>query len=49
MVPELHGLEYEERLRKAKLPNMQYRRARGDMIEVYKQLRGHYTTNSELL
>mgnify|MGYP003571891914 CR=1 FL=1 len=49
MVPELQGLEYEERLRKAKLPSMQYRRARGDMIEVYKLLRGHYTTNSGLL
>ena len=36
MVPELRNLEYTDRLRAMKLPIMYYRRARGDMIEVYK-------------
>jgi hypothetical protein len=49
MVPGLRDIEYEERLKKLKLPSLQYRRARGDMIEVYKLLRGHYTTNHNLL
>ena len=49
MVPELKGLEYEDRLKRMKLPSLQYRRARGDMIEVYKHLKNHYTTNQDLL
>jgi hypothetical protein len=49
MVPELKGLDYEDRLRRLKLPSLQYRRARGDMIEAYKHLQGHYTTNQSLL
>ena len=32
----LSGLEYPERLRRLNLPTMLYRRARGDMIEIYK-------------
>ena len=32
----LSNLDYEERLRKIKLPSLEYRRLRGDMIEVYK-------------
>ena len=42
MVPELRNLEYTDRLRAMKLPSMYYRRARGDMIEVYKYLHGQY-------
>ena len=42
MVPELRNLEYTDRLRAIKLPSMYYRRARGDMIEVYKYLHGKY-------
>ena len=42
MVPELRNLEYTDRLRVMKLPSMYYRRARGDMIEVYKYLHGQY-------
>ena len=37
MVPEIKKtLSYPERLKHLKLPTMAYRRARGDMIEVYK-------------
>ena len=36
MIPELKHLSYPERLKKLKLPTMAYRRARGDMIEVFK-------------
>ena len=34
----LGTLHYSERLKKLELPNLVYRRARGDMIEVYKHL-----------
>ena len=36
MVPELHELEYEQRLKALNLPSLCYRRRRGDLIEVYK-------------
>ena len=36
MIPELKHLSYPERLKNLKLPTMAYRRARGDMIEVFK-------------
>ena len=42
LVPELKNLEYGDRLRALKLPNLHYRRARGDMIETYKYLHGIY-------
>ena len=32
----MNGLEYNERLRKLKLPTLAYRRTRGDMIQVFK-------------
>ena len=35
-VPSLKDLEYENRLKKLKLPTTKYRRIRGDMIEAYK-------------
>lgn len=38
LVPGLSLLEYHQRLRKLKLPTLAYRRARGDMIQVYKIL-----------
>ena len=38
LVPGLKQLPYPERLRKLKLPTLAYRRARGDMIQVYKLL-----------
>ena len=42
LVPELKNLEYGDRLRALKLPNLYYRRARGDMIETYKYLHDIY-------
>lgn len=36
LIPSLKNLTYEERLKQLKLPTLAYRRARGDMIEVYK-------------
>ena len=35
-------MSYEERLRTLKLPTLLYRRLRGDMIEVYKIIKGVY-------
>jgi hypothetical protein len=37
-LPALKGLSYIERLRKLHMPTLTYRRARGDMIEVFKIL-----------
>ena len=45
MVPELRNLDYADRLRAMKLPSMYYRRARGDMIEVYNYLHGQYNVD----
>ena len=49
MIPTLKNFAYPERLKKLKLPTLAYRRARGDMIEVYKIVTGIYdlktTTN----
>ena len=36
IIPELKNLSYSERLQKVGLPTLEYRRARGEMIEVYK-------------
>ena len=36
LVDNLNDLEYSERLRKLDLPTLAYRRARGDMIELFK-------------
>jgi dihydroorotase len=38
----MKNLNYEERLRKLKLPTLGYRRVRGDMIEMYKIIKGKY-------
>ena len=42
LVPGLKDLEYEDRLKKLKLPTLAYRRLRGDLIEVYKIMTGKY-------
>ena len=49
MIPAIKDLSYSERLKKLKLPTLAYRRARGDMIEVYKIVTDIYdpkTTNN---
>jgi len=48
MVPGLHNLTYEERLRCKDLPSPLYRRLPGDAIETYKYLH-HYMVNTELI
>ena len=45
LIPELKCQEYCDRLKALKLPSLCYRRARGDMIEVYKYLHGIYKVN----
>ena len=37
---------YEERLRSLKLPSLEYRRARGDMIETFKIIKQYYDHHS---
>ena len=49
MVPGLHNLQYEDRLKKLKLPSLIYRRERGDMIETYKYLTNIYNTDNPWL
>ena len=41
-LPGMKDLTYAERLRKLKLPTLSYRRIRGDMIEVFKIIKGFY-------
>ena len=36
LIPELKGLSYQQRLERLRLPTMEFRRCRGDMIEMYK-------------
>ena len=38
--PHLYEKPYEERLKELKLPSMEYRRKRGDMIQCYKIMNG---------
>ena len=48
LVPGLSTLPYAVRLERLGLPSLQYRRDRGDMIEVYKYTHGLYHTKSPL-
>jgi len=41
MIPGLQGLGYKERLDKLGLYSLKFRRLRGDLIEVYKILKGN--------
>ena len=41
-VPTLKNMEYNERLKKLKMPTLKYRRMRRDMIEVFKIINGIY-------
>ena len=40
LIPGLYGKPYKKRLAAIKVPSMKYRRMRGDLILVYKILRG---------
>ena len=40
LIPSLKGLSYEERLRILKMPSLEHRKRRGDMLQVYKILNG---------
>jgi hypothetical protein len=44
LIPGLKDMTYEKRLRKLKLPTLDYRRTRGDMIEAFKLTSGLYDT-----
>jgi len=41
-------LSYDDRLHCLKLPTLNYRRIRGDMIELYKIITGKYDSNCSL-
>ena len=45
-LPYLKDLSYPERLKKLNLPTLAYRRLRGDMIEIYKIIKGIYDKES---
>ena len=45
MIPGYSDISYEDRLRHRQLPTLVYRRARGDMINVYKYGTGIYKVN----
>jgi ribonuclease P/MRP protein subunit RPP40 len=40
LIPHLYDKPYEERLKELKLPSMEYRRKRGDMIQCFKVING---------
>ena len=48
MLGHLKNLSYPDRLKKLKLPSLEHRRLRGDMIEVYKYMNGYYKTEKRL-
>jgi len=48
ILPGLRHLSYSQRLQKLHLPTLVYRRARGDMIEVFKILHGYYDPDPAL-
>ena len=51
MIPGMPKISYPDRLRKLKLPTLTYRRARGDMIEMFtcKLLSGKYDDQALVL
>ncbi len=49
MLQELQGLEYNERLIRLGLPKLEYRRARADIIEVYRLRHGLDKISTDIL
>ena len=47
MLPGMEGISYEERLEKCGLFSLERRRLRGDLIEVYKIMRGMDRVDSQ--
>ena len=47
MIPGMKDLAYEERLRQIGLPSLDYRRLRGDAIEVFKHKHDIYRVDCE--
>ena len=45
MIPELHGKAYEQRLIAVKLTTLETRRLRGNLIEMFKILKGFDKTS----
>ena len=49
LVPKFRDLDYEDRLKRLRLPSLKYRRFRGDIIETYKYTHNLYKlTNSPI-
>ncbi len=44
LIPGVSNLEYSELLKKLNLTTLSCRRARGDMLETFKYLKGQYNT-----
>ena len=42
LIDDLSDLDYPDRLRKLDLPTLPYRRARGDMLELWKHFNSYY-------
>ena len=49
MVPGLAKLAYKDRLRKLNLPSLAFRRSRGDIIEVFKYMKGNYKDDCSVM
>ena len=47
MVPSLRDLSYEDRQKILKLPTLQQRRERGDLIAVYRAFKGKDKVNGD--
>ena len=48
LIFRLQNLSYDERLKALNLPTLKYRRLRGDMIELYKMVKGSYDPDVSL-
>ena len=48
LIGSIKHLPYVDRLKKLKLPTLKYRRARGDMIELFKILHGFYDNTNNI-
>ena len=49
MIPELKGLSYTDRLQHLKLFSMDYRRKRGDLIQLFKILNGFENIDAQTM